>query len=104
MTNQEIENYINTYRVYPDEYKGKRDTNILLTMTSSFKYNPKDHTITRTEGRINDNGDFELVGSFTFPFDKLCTGTHSGTSCRGAGGKNSGTGRRGEYKASLKNL
>ena len=70
MTIQEIENYINTYRVYPDEYKGKRDTNILLTMNVSFRYNPKDHTITRTEGRINDNGDFELVGSFTFPFDK----------------------------------
>lgn len=69
MTNQEIENYINTYRMYPDEYKGKRDTNILFIMNGSYKYNPKDQTVTRTEGRINDNGDFELVGLFTFPVD-----------------------------------
>lgn len=67
MTKQEIEDYINTYRMYPDEYKGKRDNALLHQMGSNYKYNHKEQTITRLEGRINDNGDFELVGSFTFP-------------------------------------
>ena len=70
MTIQEIEDYINTYRTYPDEYKGKRDTSLLVIMYSNYKYNHKDQTITRLEGRINDNGDFELYKSFTFPVGK----------------------------------
>lgn len=67
MTIKEIEDYINTYRMYPDEYKGKRDLSLLTIMNSRYKFNRKDKTITRLEGRINDNGDFELVGSYTFP-------------------------------------
>ena len=67
MTTKEIEDYINTHRLYPDEYKGKRDKHTLYLMNHGYKYNPKNNTITKLEGRINDNGDFELIGSFTFP-------------------------------------
>ena len=67
MTKQEIEDYINTHRIYPKEYKGKRDDNILRVMGTSHRYDPKSDTIVRREGRINDNGDFELVGVFKFP-------------------------------------
>ena len=70
MTIQEIENYINTYRLYPDEYKGKRDSSILRIMNRKYMYDGKDQTITRLEGRINNNGDFELIGLFTFPVGK----------------------------------
>lgn len=70
MTIQEIEDYINTFRTYPDEYKGKRDTSLLVLMHTNYKYNHKDQTITRLEGRINNDGDFELYKSFTFPIGK----------------------------------
>ena len=70
MTTKEIEDYINTYRLYPDEYTGKRDTKILRSMNRFHKFNPQNNTITRLEGRINNNGDFELAGSFTFPVGK----------------------------------
>lgn len=70
MTIQEIEDYINTYRMYPDEYKGKRDKTLLHIMSTKYRFNKKNKTITRIEGRINDNGDFELVGSFTFPIGR----------------------------------
>jgi len=36
-------------------------------MNRFHKFNPQNNTITRLEGQINDNGDFELLGSFTFP-------------------------------------
>lgn len=67
---REIEDHINTYRAYPDEYTGKRDFAILSTMNSNYKYNHKEQTITRLEGRINDKGDFEIVGSVIFPVGK----------------------------------
>ena len=67
MTTKEIEEYINTHRLYPPEYKGKRDKHTLYMMNREFKYDPKKNTITKLEGRINENGDFELVGSFVFP-------------------------------------
>jgi len=70
MTIKEIEDYINTYRLYPDEYTGKRDVTILRRMNRFHKFNPQNNTITRLEGQINDNGDFELLGSFTFPVGK----------------------------------
>lgn len=67
MTTKEIEDYINTHRLYPPEYKGKRDKHTLYLMNNGFKYDPKKNTITRLEGHINENGDFELIGLFTFP-------------------------------------
>lgn len=70
MTIQEIEDYINTYRMYPDEYKGKRDKTLLHVMSTKYRFNKKDKTITRPEGRINANGDFELIGVFTFPIGR----------------------------------
>ena len=70
MTIQEIEDYINTFRLYPDEYTGKRDINTLVIMNANHRYNIKDQTITRLEGRINESGDFEIVGLFRFPIGK----------------------------------
>ena len=70
MTKQEIEDYINTYRVYPPEYTGKRDSDILKSMNAYSRYDEKTNTILRREGRINDNGDFELAGFYRFPVGK----------------------------------
>lgn len=70
MTNKEIEEYINTYRVYPPEYTGKRDNGILRSMNACYRYDVNTDTITRIEGRINDRGDFEIVGLFKFPSNK----------------------------------
>lgn len=69
MTKQEIEDYINTYRIYPTEYNGKRDIAILKSLNHSYRYNVKDNTITRLEGYIDDNGDFVLGETYTFPID-----------------------------------
>ena len=69
MTIKEIEEYINTYRMYPDEYKGNRDYNILKSLNHSYRYNVKDNTITRLEGYIDDNGDFVLGNTYTYPID-----------------------------------
>jgi len=65
-----IEDYINDYRVYPEEYKGKRDRAVLHTLGSNYKLDSKTLRVTRLEGRINDNGDFEIVGRFSFPLGK----------------------------------
>lgn len=70
MTIKEIEDYINDYRVYPEEYKGKRDKSILVTLGSNYKLDPETMIVSRLEGRINDTGDFEIVGRFTFPLGK----------------------------------
>lgn len=70
MTKKEIEDYINTYRVYPDEYKGKRDKSLLLSMGSYYRVDVKNNIMIRREGRINDNGDFELAGLYKFPIGK----------------------------------
>ncbi len=70
MTIKEIEDYINTYRVYPPEYTGKRDNAILRSMNSYYRHDVKTNMITRSEGRIDDRGDFELIGLFRFPLGK----------------------------------
>lgn len=67
MTNKEIEEYINTYRLYPDEYTGKRDINILKALEGTYRYYPDTNMIIRSEGRINANGDYEITGRFMFP-------------------------------------
>jgi len=65
-----IAEYINTYRTYPDEYKGNRDQKIIYQLNRGYRYSIEEQTITRVEGEINDNGDFEIIGSFTFPIDR----------------------------------
>ena len=70
MTNEEkkrIEEYINTYRIYPDEYTGKRDPNILAKMNNLYRYDTKTKMIISLDGHINDNGDFVLSKTVTFP-------------------------------------
>lgn len=70
MTTKEIEDYINTYRIYPAEYKGKRDNHILRIMNGACRYDSKKNTVIRHEGRINENGDFELIGLVAFPLGR----------------------------------
>ena len=69
MTTKEIEDYINNFRNYPPEYKGRRDKLILKTLDVSYRYNASDNTITRREGRIDENGDFVLAGLVKFKLD-----------------------------------
>lgn len=69
MTTKEIEEYINTYRMYPEEYKGNRDYSILKSLNHSYRYNVKDNTMTRLEGYIDDNGDFVLGETYTYSLD-----------------------------------
>lgn len=72
MTDQEkkrIEDYINTYRSYPDEYKGIRDIKVLRTMDGRYRYDSKRRMITRAEGRINQDGNFEIVNVYRFSMD-----------------------------------
>lgn len=70
MTIKEIEDYINTYRLYPPEYTGKQDKSILRSMNTYYRVDVKNNMMIRREGRINSNGDFELVGLFKFPIGK----------------------------------
>ena len=69
MTTKEIEDYINTYRMYPDEYTGVRDLKILDNLNRSYRYNVKDNTITRLEGYIDNNGDFVLGETYIYSLD-----------------------------------
>lgn len=71
MTKKEIENYINTYRAYPREYIGKRDKMLLILMQNSYRFDIKNNIVTQRLGRINDKGDFELIGLFKYPLDDL---------------------------------
>ena len=68
MTKQEIEDYINTYRIYPEEYKGIRDEDIINRLENNYDVDLNRQTVTRLEGRINDAGDFVIDGYYTFPF------------------------------------
>lgn len=68
MTIKEIEDYINTYRIYPEEYTGIRDEAILNRLENNYDVDLATNTVTRLEGRINGSGDFEIDGLYTFPF------------------------------------
>lgn len=68
MTKKEIEDYINTYRIYPEEYKGIRDADILGKLENSYDVDLDTNTVTRLEGRINSEGNFVIDGHYTFPF------------------------------------
>lgn len=69
MTKKEIEDYINRYRTYPQEYTGKRDKRLLTVMYNSYRYDVETHTVTQREGYIDSNGDFKLGGLYQFPID-----------------------------------
>lgn len=68
MTIKEIEDYINTYRIYPEEYNGIRDESILTRLESNYDVDLDTNTVTRLEGRINSAGDFVIDGYYEFPF------------------------------------
>lgn len=63
-----IEEYINTYRLYPPEYKGKKDLKLLIRMSNQYYIDFKTNLVTRLEGRIDDNGDFVIDRLYEFPF------------------------------------
>lgn len=68
MTKKEIEDYINTYRIYPEEYKGIRDEDVMNRLENNYDVDLDTQTVTRLEGRINDSGDFVIDGYYDFPF------------------------------------
>lgn len=68
MTIKEIEDYINTYRIYPEEYKGIRDEDILSKLENGYDVDIDQNMVTRLEGRINNAGDFVIDGYYEFPF------------------------------------
>lgn len=68
MTKKEIEDYINTYRIYPEEYKGIRDEDIMLRLEHNYDVDLDTQMVTRLEGRINNEGNFVIDGHYTFPF------------------------------------
>lgn len=67
MTKQEIEDYINIYRAYPKEYTGRRDKGIILYMQWQYRFNLETNEVTQPIGEINENGDFEIIGIYTYP-------------------------------------
>jgi hypothetical protein len=69
MTKKEIEDYINTYRTYPREYTGKRDKILITVMYNSYRFDTENNIVTQRMGRINDKGDFELIGLFKYSLD-----------------------------------
>ena len=68
MTKNEIENYINTYRIYPEEYKGIRDEEVMSKLENNYDVDLDTQTVTRLEGKINEAGDFVIDGYYEFPF------------------------------------
>lgn len=70
MNKQEIEDYINTYRVYPEEYTGVRDDQIIVIITESARLNRKTGKMIQRFGRINEEGNFELGAWYTFPIGR----------------------------------
>lgn len=59
MTKKEIEDFINIHRVYPREYKGRRDVKIINSMNRNYIYH--DGYITCQQGEINDAGNFVIT-------------------------------------------
>lgn len=66
MTKKEIEDFINTHRVYPREYKGIRDEKIIHTMNKTYSY--ENGYITCEQGEINDAGNFVLTKEVRYNF------------------------------------
>ena len=61
---ERIENYINEFHSYPIQYTGKRDYDIIHKMNNERVVEMLDGgklVVTDWYGKINDNGDFELV-------------------------------------------
>lgn len=63
--NERAENYINTYGSYPSFYKGKRDYDMIRRLEDDKIIDFENKTITCPIGKINDQGDFEIVGTKT---------------------------------------
>lgn len=56
-----IENYINAFKSYPKDYKGKKDFKILNEMKNSRKI--ENGVLSESYGKINNDGNFEIVGT-----------------------------------------
>lgn len=61
---ERIENYINEFKSYPANYKGKRDYTIIKKMENERTFNKNDSTLTYWTGKLV-NGDFELTKQIT---------------------------------------
>lgn len=65
---ERIENYINEFKNYPPQYKGKRDHKLMREFRDSRVVDPETGLVTEQIGRINENGDFEITGTTTWKF------------------------------------
>lgn len=68
MTKKEIEDYINTYRIYPEEYTGIRDEELLSRLENNYDVDLDNNIVTRLEGRIDNEGNFIIDKYYEFPF------------------------------------
>lgn len=62
---EQIENYINEFFSYPTNYKGKRDYDITRKMQDERVV--EDDAVVQWYGKLNENGDFELVEKVRLP-------------------------------------
>lgn len=58
---EQIENYINEFCCYPSNYKGKKDWQMIHKMSDEREINYETKKVKVWQGRINENGDFELT-------------------------------------------
>ena len=63
---EQIENYINEFSCYPPNYKGKKDWQMLHKMSDEREINFETGKCRIWQGRINENGDFELTHQAEF--------------------------------------
>lgn len=62
---EQVENYINEFFSYPTNYKGKRDYDIIRKMQDERVV--EDDAVVQWFGKLNGNGDFELVEKVRLP-------------------------------------
>ena len=63
---EQIENYINEFCSYPHNYKGKKDWQMIHKMSDDREINYETGKCKIWQGRLNENGDFELTHQIEF--------------------------------------
>lgn len=63
---EQIENYINEFCCYPPNYKGKKDWQMIHKMSDEREINYETMKCKIWQGRLNENGDFELTHQVEF--------------------------------------
>ena len=61
-----VKNYINEFCSYPHNYKGKKDWQMIHKMSDDREINYETGKCKIWQGRLNENGDFELTHQIEF--------------------------------------